>query len=545
MTRPDLPELYDIEGLWREALPDTDPEPTSNFFAIGGDSLTAARVISRIRRRWGLPATFAMLLEAPVLADFHTELLLTSRPNRTEGLVPVLPATGRARVSHNQAIRLAMDADAVRDAKKRLCDNIALTVASSAPLSLERLRRALERVAGGHTVLRSVFTGGDTVEVRSAPEVVLTVEDASICTEIRRNARLQAHARSVFDPASSPPWSGLLLRYGACGDVLSLCFDHLLFDRESIPVLLSELADAYGPGESAGTRSTPPRPSYYDWAAWQRDVATGEAVRTAQAHIPPGHPLIPPLRLTTSGDGGASSLGQARREVPQPLVAAAGEWAAKHGSTLFQVMLVAYLLALEPVRHPGPLGLVVPMANRDDPDTARLIGWMSSLGCIRVDPDWVLGAPEMMSRIRRAMARASEIAAVPARIVEEHLAGDTRTPRRPRAYFDMARQDAETLELGGIRCERFELPADPFLMPGVSLWANEQPSGSMLLKLGYDQAQITKRCVDEVLESFELALAALSSADGSAAPLSSVLTRLAAVHGRVAAGDVQREAEAP
>lgn len=49
----------------------------SNFFAIGGDSLLATRVISRLRRDYALDLTFAEFSQAPTpraLQDLVAEL---------------------------------------------------------------------------------------------------------------------------------------------------------------------------------------------------------------------------------------------------------------------------------------------------------------------------------------------------------------------------------------------------------------------------------------------------------------------------------------
>ncbi|MGF1426685.1 acyl carrier protein [Kitasatospora sp. LaBMicrA B282] len=59
-----------VTGIWAEVLKATPDRPEIHFFDIGGTSLAAMRVITRLRSRW--PVTFPMrlLFDHPVLGDF-------------------------------------------------------------------------------------------------------------------------------------------------------------------------------------------------------------------------------------------------------------------------------------------------------------------------------------------------------------------------------------------------------------------------------------------------------------------------------------------
>lgn len=516
------PNLDDLAELWSDLFPGTNPVLTSNFFSLGGDSLAALRMVGSVREKWGVPVRLATLLKHPVLADFHREIIRAQESGDARPIM-VLPPGSEVRVAHNQAIRLALDEEAVRTAGSRFTDNISLAFAASGSLDVGKLSLALERLAQKHAVLRSRFPGGNLVDIMANHDVPLETEAADGSAALQR---LAEHGRTSFDAARRPPWSVLLVQRPAAGDLLSLCFDHLLLDRESIPVLLADLAKAYeAPVGQDDSSWTPLTPSYYDWAAWQRDFATDDALRIARESIPLGGDLIPTLLLSGGqGGGGANRLGLASREVPEAVMHDASDWAVEKGITRFQLFLVAYVLTLDLVTDQRTMGIVVPIANRETPETAALVGWVSSLGCLRLVPHWEADLSALMGQIRHAMARAIEIAAVPARIIEEELAGDKRTPRRPRAYFDFAQGDDSEYRLGGVDCRRLELPGQPYLMPGLSLWASQQVSGTVALDLGFDQAQMSQQFADSVLRCCEIVLEELPRVGES--PLTGLRSRL-------------------
>lgn len=56
-------------ALWRELLGATGIGPSDDFFSLGGDSLSAIRMISRLRHTYGADLTLSALYAAPTLAQ--------------------------------------------------------------------------------------------------------------------------------------------------------------------------------------------------------------------------------------------------------------------------------------------------------------------------------------------------------------------------------------------------------------------------------------------------------------------------------------------
>lgn len=66
---PSTPTEIRLSRLWQEVLPRAPLSASQNFFAAGGDSLSAVRLLLRIGEEFGRDLPFAALLRAPTLAQ--------------------------------------------------------------------------------------------------------------------------------------------------------------------------------------------------------------------------------------------------------------------------------------------------------------------------------------------------------------------------------------------------------------------------------------------------------------------------------------------
>jgi len=55
----------DITAIFRRVLETDNVHPDTDFFALGGDSLLATRVLSAIAREYGTELTFEDFVDAP------------------------------------------------------------------------------------------------------------------------------------------------------------------------------------------------------------------------------------------------------------------------------------------------------------------------------------------------------------------------------------------------------------------------------------------------------------------------------------------------
>ncbi|MEP2640106.1 condensation domain-containing protein [Roseobacter sp.] len=71
---PTTPTEQTIAEIWSDVLQTAPPKAQDNFFAIGGHSLLAAKVVTRLRRAFDIDLPVRVMFDTPVLADMATYL---------------------------------------------------------------------------------------------------------------------------------------------------------------------------------------------------------------------------------------------------------------------------------------------------------------------------------------------------------------------------------------------------------------------------------------------------------------------------------------
>jgi hypothetical protein len=69
----------ELTAIWRELFKDESLGPDADFFALGGSSLTAVRVRSRVRARMGRELDIALIFESPTPAELAPHVLASPR----------------------------------------------------------------------------------------------------------------------------------------------------------------------------------------------------------------------------------------------------------------------------------------------------------------------------------------------------------------------------------------------------------------------------------------------------------------------------------
>jgi non-ribosomal peptide synthetase component F len=101
-TVPYVPPATDLEreilAVWSDVLGVTGLGVRDDFFRLGGDSLSASRVIWRVQRRYGVTVSVRALFADPTIAGFaaHVESLAAA--------TPVQPVTPRRRVKLSELV---------------------------------------------------------------------------------------------------------------------------------------------------------------------------------------------------------------------------------------------------------------------------------------------------------------------------------------------------------------------------------------------------------------------------------------------------------
>ncbi|HTQ80477.1 MAG TPA: condensation domain-containing protein, partial [Thermoanaerobaculia bacterium] len=363
-----------------------------SFFELGGDSLLATRVVSRLRAELEVDLHLRDLFEAPTAASLAERL---GRAHSAAGAT--VPAIGRAPRDADLPLSFAQERlwFLAWLEPESVAYNLPLALRWVGALSLPALELSLREVVRRHEGLRTLFPeveGRPTLRICEPGPFLLPLVDLSGLLAGREEAlRIAiAEARTPFSLQEGPLWRSRLLRLASGEHLLLFNLHHIVSDGWSQGVLLREVSELYRAFAAAAPSPLAELPiQYADYAAWQRHLLAGELLERQLAYwrgqlggglapleIPIDHPR--PRVETFRGARQPAVLG------PR-LTAAVGALGLRHGATLFMTLLAGFGLLLGRFCRQDDIPIGSPIAGRTQAELEGLIGLFVNTLVLRVD----------------------------------------------------------------------------------------------------------------------------------------------------------------
>jgi amino acid adenylation domain-containing protein/non-ribosomal peptide synthase protein (TIGR01720 family) len=392
-----------LAGIWADVLRLDRVGVHDNFFDVGGDSLLAMRVISRIRAKLKVETPVQALFEAPTVAQLA---VIVERSQEAVGRGALSPQRSRV-------VPLSFAQERLWFLQQLQPENPAyhlpVILRLKGDLNLEALNRSLSELVRRHESLRTRFQLQESGPVQipmEAEQVRLTVERV---TEAQQ--RLSEELRRPFDLERDRPLRVRLLQLEKHEHVLALVVHHIVGDGWSMGVLQRELSVLYA-AFSAGRPSPllPLEMQYADFAIWQRSVLQGELLERelnfwkeqlkdapAVLELPTDRP-----RPAVASYHGARQLAK----IPAGLKQALKTLSRREGATLYMTMLAAFQALLG--RYAGQTDLVVgtSIAGRTRKETEPLIGMFFNTLALRGDLSGNPSFRDLLGRVRKTALQA-------------------------------------------------------------------------------------------------------------------------------------------
>ncbi|MCX4718319.1 amino acid adenylation domain-containing protein [Streptomyces virginiae] len=479
-------------AVWGEVLGTGRIGRHDDFFALGGHSLRATRVVSRLGARLGTGVPLRLLFEHPTLERFASALDAL-RGDGTGATAPATPVTviGARPAGEPAPLSFAQQRLWFLDQLQpgRPDYNIPVAARLRGALDADALAAALCAVVTRHEVLRSRITEGPAgpVQVVEAPEVFVPVRTdlGNLPREEARSRALglaHADAAAPFDLGSAPLLRARVVRVADDEHLLVLVLHHTVGDGWSMPVLWRELSGAYAALRRGERPVLPELPVQYgDFAYWQqRRLADGEA-DAGIAHWRAALGGLPALELPTdrprpqvrSGAGDAFVF-----EVPAELAERLGALARERGATLFMVLLAGFQALL--ARYTGQADITVgsPIAGRDRTELEPLVGFFVNTLVLRTDLSGDPAFGELLGRVRRTALAAYEHQDVPFDRLVEELRPERDLSRNPLfdVLFQLHPEQLAALPLDGVEVESLDT-SNGTAKFDLSLAMTEHPDG--------------------------------------------------------------------
>ncbi|MCC7258933.1 MAG: amino acid adenylation domain-containing protein, partial [Gammaproteobacteria bacterium] len=524
-----------VAALWSEVLGVPVMDATAGFFALGGQSLLALRLLARAAARFGTALTLRDFFDDPTVAGMAARLgsagaALVTLLGRADRHEPLPLSFGQERLWLLDQLDPASAAY-----------HIAWTVTIEGVPDRSRLQAALAALVDRHEALRTRFPAVDgqpQQQVQAALVVPLAVESVAAA---ERAARRVALARQPFDLAQGPLLRATLLSDESDSHELVLVLHHAITDGTSNAILFRELAALY-----RGEALAPLPAQYADFAAWQRRVLDPAA-------------LAPELDWWQARLAGAPPLTTLPLDFPRPPVQRfAGAWvwraleaapaarlaalARERDCTLYMLLLAAFAALLQRHGAQDDLPVGTPVSARPHAELEEVVGLFVNTVVLRLD---VGGDPDfgtLLARVRAVATEAFAHEALPFERLVARLRPERTLAHAPvfQVMFNLVPIPQRTLAVEGGRWQLGRLVDHGAASFDLTLTVGEHADGLELV-FEYDTALFLPDTVVQLADAYTTLLQAwpeMLDTPLSALPLGTVVEPPAVAVTAPATGDI-------
>ncbi|MFC9997484.1 amino acid adenylation domain-containing protein [Nocardia sp. NPDC127526] len=436
-----------------------------SFFELGGNSLSATKVVARVNAVLGATVALRDLFDAPTVAQLSSRVVpsgdLSGRPALAPRLrpdrVPLSPAQQRMWVLNRMDSSLA-------------AYNITAALRLTGALDTDALRAAVTDLVTRHETLRTIYPGDAdgprqvVVSVATAaPEMrVVDTEDGAALRD-----RIEELTGTGFDVTREPPLRVGLFRITDTPDthVVVLVVHHISADGASMEPLATDLLTAYL-ARSAGAEPVrePLRVQYADYSLWQRELLGDERDPESRA--------AQQVRYWSEKLAGTPDVLELPTDRPRPAVqsmrstdlpfaldtrlhAGLAALAAETDTSLFMVMHAALAVLLSRLAGTPDVVVGTAVAGRGDAALDDLVGMFVNTLALRTPVDPSSGFRDFLTSVRSADLDAFAHAEVPFERLVQVLDPARSTAHHPLFQVTLSLQNfaPPSLEFPGLRVE--------------------------------------------------------------------------------------------
>ncbi|MCL2534897.1 MAG: amino acid adenylation domain-containing protein, partial [Nocardiaceae bacterium] len=446
----------------------------ANFFDLGGNSLVATKVVTRINSALGRSIDIRDLFEAPTIAALAAridgidgiDVRSSPRPELTTGprpdSVPISPAQQRMWVVNQ------LDTSSPGY-------NIPIALRLSGNLDTAALRLALADIVDRHATLRTVYpdsTDGPRQVVVPTGQVQPDLTPVSVFGEAELRAHLVRLAAAGFDVTDEIPIRTALFRTGPDQHVLAIVVHHIALDGSSMAPLARDVTVAY----TARLRGrapdwAPPAVTYADYSLWQRRILGGESEpgsliarelaywRSALSGMPPSVELPTdrprPVWRSTQGD-------EVRFEIGAHLHHRLHALAREHHSTMFMVMHALLAVLLSRLSGSTDIAVGTPTAGRGEAALDDVVGMFVNTVVLRTQVELGHSFTDLLGEVSARDLDALVHAEVPFERVVDAVAPVRSTSYSPlfQVMLEFRNTEPSTLALPGLTVAPVDVDLD-------------------------------------------------------------------------------------
>lgn len=417
--------------MWRGLLGVTHIQNSDNFFALGGHSLMAVQLNSRMQRRWGVQCTLQDLFHARTFEGL-CNLISARVSSASRDLVPTVPRTGGA-------ITLPMS-----HAQQRLWYTHLLRPDSAGyhlhlhhhvagPLDADVLEAALADVIARHESLRTSFShgpDGGVQEIHPHATVALTRTDLSSASDGDRHREISRLRRvnrdAPFDLSAAPLLRAHVIGLAKDDHLLLLTLHHIIADGWGLHVFLRDLTSCYRARLSGQPADLPVLPvQVADYTLWQQTQQQQPDFADQLQRCVQRHRDLPAIASLPFATGPEDMPGNGREPflIPETTRTRLADMALAENTTLFVILSAVYATVLSELGHTARVAIGTVDHGRHRLEFEDVVGLFVNPVVLDIRVRDEVTFLELLRQVREVATAALDDARVPFDLLVRELGG--------------------------------------------------------------------------------------------------------------------------
>ncbi|MED4570421.1 tyrocidine non-ribosomal peptide synthetase TycC [Brevibacillus agri] len=382
-----------LARVWEQVLNVPQVGVQDDFFALGGHSLRAMRVIASMHNEYQVDIPLRILFEKPTIQELAAFIEETAKGN----VFSIEPAQQQAYYPVSSAQKRMYILDQFEGVG--ISYNMPSTMLIEGKLDRTRVEAAFQRLIARHDSLRTSFAvvNGEPVQHIHA-DVPFALAYSEVTEDEAR--KLVSSLVQPFDLGVAPLMRVSLLKIGEDRHVLLTDMHHSISDGVSSGILLAEWVRLY-----QGDVLPELRIQYKDFSVWQQAFFQSAAFEKQEAYwLQTFADEIPVLNMPTdfARPGTQSFAGdQYTLQTGKPLAEGLNQLAQATGTTLYMVLLAAYNVLL--AKYAGQEDIVVgtPITGRSHADLESIVGMFVNTLAMRNKPQREKTFSEFLQEVKQ------------------------------------------------------------------------------------------------------------------------------------------------
>ncbi|WP_121614373.1 non-ribosomal peptide synthetase [Mesobacillus foraminis] len=357
-----------IAEIWKDILGVARVGIDDNFFDLGGHSLKATQLTSRLHKELKVELPLKAVFSSPSIRELADYIQATGK-----GTFDRIPSAGaREYYPATSSQRRIYLAEQLLDHQKNTSYNVPSVFEVGGNLDLQQLEYAFTSLIHRHDSLRTSIISIEGEIVQQVHEVAKFTLEIMECAEDEAERVIDEFIRP-FDITEAPLIRAGVVRLGSQRHLLMVDLHHIITDGISMSILMQELAELY-----MGNELPELTLQFKDYAAWMESQAQKERLHKQKAFwtdifqnempvldIPTDYAR--PVERDHRGDISSFTLSP-------DLQLKLKNFSAEHGATLFMTFLAAYHILLSKYTGQKDIAIGTAVAGRSHADTDGMVG---------------------------------------------------------------------------------------------------------------------------------------------------------------------------